>query len=91
MALLNYMDDLVLTGNSPEQCHIFKTYLQNYFKLKDLGSLKYFLGIKVFQSVKGVFLCQRKYALDILTEGGMLGAKLASFPMEQNHKLSYDM
>ena len=47
MALLIYMDDLVLTGNNPTVCAQFKQYLNNCFKIEDLGPLKYFLGIKV--------------------------------------------
>ena len=90
LALLIYVDDLVLAGNRPEHCHQFKSYLQQCFKLKDLGALKYFIGIEVARSPKGLFLCQPKYTLDILTETGMLGAKTSSFPMEQNHKLSAD-
>jgi len=61
----------------------FKSYLHNRFKRKDLGPLKYFLGIEVVRSPKELFLCQRKYTLDILTKTGLLGAKPASFPMEQ--------
>jgi len=88
LALLIYVDDLVLTGNNAKQCQAFKAYLQTCFKLKDLGLSKYFLGIEVAGSVKGLFLCQRKYALDILIETSMLGARQALFPMEQNHKFS---
>jgi len=58
------------------------------FKLKDLGSLKYFLGIDVVRSAKGLFLCQWKYTLDILSEAGMLGSKPALFPMKQRLNLS---
>lgn len=37
---------------------------------------------------EGIFLCQRKYTLDIISETGLLGAKPATFPMEQNHQLA---
>ncbi|XP_021766281.1 uncharacterized protein LOC110730767 [Chenopodium quinoa] len=56
--------------------------------MKDLGVLKYFLGLEVARSKQGIYICQRKYALDIISETGLLGAKPADFPMEQNHKLA---
>ncbi|XP_021815544.1 uncharacterized protein LOC110758063 [Prunus avium] len=55
--------------------------------MKDLGDLKYFLGIEVARSTTGIFLSQRKYILDLLTETGMLGCKPADTPIEMNHKL----
>jgi len=90
LALLVYVDDMMLTGNSSSHCEAFKVYLNDCFKLKDLGALKYFLGIEVARSSKGLFLCQWKYTLDILTETGLLGAKPSFFPMEQKLRLSAD-
>ena len=55
--------------------------------MKDLGQLKYFLGIEVARSKHGVLLSKRKYVLDLLTETGMLDCKPVETPMEMNHKL----
>lgn len=66
LALLIYADDLLLAGNNHDHFHLFKGYLHRCFKLKDLGPLKYFLGIEVAGSLAGLFLCQHEYALDIL-------------------------
>ena len=56
--------------------------------IKDLGPLKYFLGINVAKGPQGLFLCQRKYAFEMIDECGLLGAKLVEFPMKQNHHLA---
>ncbi|GJZ01314.1 retrovirus-related pol polyprotein from transposon TNT 1-94 [Tanacetum coccineum] len=85
--VLVYVDDLIVSGNDHEAITQFKTYLSNYFHMKDLGNVKYFLGIEVARAKEGIFLCQRKYALDIIFEVGLLGAKPAKIPMEQNHRL----
>jgi hypothetical protein len=58
--------------------------------MKDFGELSYFFDIKVIQTPKGIWLLQRQYALNKLTECGMTGCKPISIPLEQNVKLSVD-
>ena len=83
--LLAYVDDLIISGSSPADIKLLKDYLSVCFHMKDLGFLKYFLGIEVARSATGFYLCQRKYATDIVTEMGLLGCKPAGSPMDQNH------
>jgi len=58
------------------------------FEIKDLGSLKYFLGMEVARSKKGIAVSQRKYVLDLLQETGMSGGRPVDTPMDPNVKLS---
>ena len=88
MALLVYVDDILLTSNNTQASKTFKEYLHVYFSIKDFGGLKYFHGIAVARGPDGMFLCQRKYALEIIDECGLLGAKPVDFPLEENHKLA---
>ena len=67
-----------------------KKQLATKFEIKDLGSLKFFLGIELARSKHGIFISQRKYVLDLLKETGMLGSKACDTPMEQNQKLGDD-
>ncbi|KAM2779553.1 hypothetical protein COP1_014811 [Malus domestica] len=55
--------------------------------MKSLGDLKYFLGVEVACSSKGIFLSQRNYVLDLLKETGMLGCKLVNSPIVEKHHL----
>ena len=43
--------------------------------------LRYFLGIEVMRNKHGIFLSQRKYVFDLLSETGNLGVKPCSSPM----------
>ncbi|XP_058068521.1 uncharacterized mitochondrial protein AtMg00810-like [Magnolia sinica] len=86
--VLVYVDDILIAGNDISQIELFKKILSTHFKTKDFGSLKYFLGLEVAHSPKDIFLNQRKYALNILSDSGQLGARTALFPMEQHLKLN---
>lgn len=67
-----------------------KITLSQAFQIKDLGPLKYFLGLEIARSNKGISVCQRKYALDVLNDAGYLGCKPVSTPMDPTIQLSQD-
>ncbi|GJX29981.1 ribonuclease H-like domain-containing protein [Tanacetum coccineum] len=81
LALLVYVDDIIITGNNVAEIENFKVFLKSMFMIKDLGKLKYFLGIKVLDTDKGICLNQRKYVLDLLSEYGMLSCKPIDTPL----------
>ncbi|KAJ9538691.1 hypothetical protein OSB04_031424 [Centaurea solstitialis] len=81
VAVLVYVDDIILAGPSQNLIDEVKIQLSNTFKLKDLGDLKYFLGLEVARSKRGIFVSQRHYALQLLEDMGLLAAKPANTPM----------
>ncbi|MDV3143949.1 MAG: reverse transcriptase domain-containing protein, partial [Candidatus Phytoplasma australasiaticum] len=86
--VLVYVDDLLITGNDYKLIQETKGVLHHYFKIKDLGELKYFLGIEFSRSAQGIFMSQRKYALELVSEAGLAGVKPATTPLECNMKLT---
>lgn len=66
--LLVYVDDIIISGNNQAKIDSLKTYLQSNFKLKDLGNLKFFLGIEYARNSKEICINQRKYAMDIISD-----------------------
>ncbi|KAL4336331.1 hypothetical protein GQ457_07G001260 [Hibiscus cannabinus] len=88
IALIIYVDDVVLASPSAYAITEIKIFLHDSFKIKDLGSLKFFLGFEVARSLKGINLCQRKYTLDLLKDYGFLHSKPASTSIVPNKKLS---
>ena len=81
-ALLVYVDDSVLSGNDLSVLSSITKLLDDTFKSKDLGNLKYFLGFEVARGTSGINICQRKYALDLLTNTDMLHCKPVSTPFD---------
>jgi transposase InsO family protein len=86
--LLLYVDDIVLTGNTPSCLDQLIQQLSTVFDLKDLGPLHYFLGLQVTRSSSGLFLNQAKYATDLLKKHHMLDSKPAKSPSCPNTRLS---
>jgi hypothetical protein len=88
--LVVYVDDIVVTGSDENGIKRLKEFLASQFQTKDLGPLKYFLGIEVSRNQKGICLSQRKYCLDILHDSGMIDAKPCEAPMIPSVKLKAD-
>ncbi|CAN0910966.1 Retrovirus-related Pol polyprotein from transposon TNT 1-94 [Linum grandiflorum] len=86
--LIVYVDDIIITGNDTEEIRRLKCKLSTEFELKDLGEMKYFLGMEVARSSKGIAISQRKYVLDLLAETGLIGCKPADTPMQTNLQFS---
>ena len=77
----------------PNATDIFevKTFLHSKFKLKDLGPLKYFLGLEIARSPTGIVVCQRQYTLQLLEDFGFLDSKPKSTPMNPRNSLQADI
>lgn len=88
IAGLVYVDDIIIASTSDKAADQLTNDLRKLFKLRDLGSLKYFLGLEIARNSKGISLCQRKYALEILSSTGMLACKPSPTPMVPNLKMS---
>ena len=67
---------------------LWKTFLKHNSRSRSLGELKYFLGLEIARSSKGIHICQRKYVLEIIEETGLCGCKPIIILIEQNHQLS---
>jgi len=61
-----YVDDLLVIGSNELLVEEFKQEMMNVFEMIDLGLMTYFLGMEVKQSQNEVFICQKKYAKEIL-------------------------
>ena len=82
------MDDIILTRDDLVEMERLKKSLASSFEIKDLGTLRYFLGMEVARSRKGLVVSQHKYVLDLLKETRMSGCRPADTPMDPNHKLA---
>ena len=66
-AILIYVDDVLIASTDPQAIVQLKADLSKAFKLKDLGTLKYFLGLEIARAAAGICVSQRKYVLDLLS------------------------
>ncbi|XP_039060658.1 uncharacterized mitochondrial protein AtMg00810-like [Hibiscus syriacus] len=86
--LIVSVDDIIITGDDLVEIKKLKTLLAKEFETKDLGTLRYFLGMEVARSREGIVINQRKYILYLHSETGMTNCKPSETPIEVNLKLS---
>ena len=87
IVVLLYIDDLFVTGNNPSMIDKFKAEMMKVFEtLTDLGEMSYFLGMEVQQNQRGIFICQQKYAKEILKKFKMEERKSMTTSMNLKEK-----
>lgn len=86
--VLVYVDDLLITSNSNAMIDELKQFLKKTFKMRDLVLLRYFSGVGISITGKGVVLNQHKYNLELITETGLSGSKQSKTLMKTNVKFT---
>ncbi|XP_074328123.1 uncharacterized protein LOC141666036 [Apium graveolens] len=89
--MMIYVDDMLLIGNNVKLLDEVIQFLTTQFKIKDLGFIHYFLGLELHRSIRGIFVNQHKYIMDIVKGCGLLDARVPCIPMDQYHTLLDDV
>ncbi|XP_019163279.1 PREDICTED: uncharacterized protein LOC109159655 [Ipomoea nil] len=86
--LLVYVDDIIMLGNAPSLVHTLLGKLAATFKIRDLGTPTFFLGIETLSVPGGLVLSQRRYMRDILQRAGMTECKTLATPASVSQPVS---
>ncbi|EOY19086.1 Cysteine-rich RLK (RECEPTOR-like protein kinase) 8, putative [Theobroma cacao] len=85
-----YVDDIVFCVTNEALCKNFAKEMQGEFDMSMMGELKYFLGLQIKQSEKGIFINQERYIQDMLKKFDMLKLKPICTLMSPSTKLDAD-
>lgn len=83
-----YVDDLIFTGNCEKMINNFKESMKRNFDMTDLGKMRYFLGVEILQREEGIYICQRKFAKEVLERFEMSTCNGVNNPIVPGVKLS---
>ncbi|KAL4342366.1 hypothetical protein GQ457_08G025750 [Hibiscus cannabinus] len=85
-----YVDDLLVTGTRLQLIKKFKDEMKEVFEMTYLGEMTFFLGMQIRQKQNEIFVCQQKYAKEVLKKFNMEACKSIATPMNQKEKFSKD-
>jgi hypothetical protein len=85
-----YVDDLIFTGDDENMLSKFKSFMMREFDMSDLGKIQFFLGIEVLQGLDSIYICQKKYALEVLKRFGMMKSNSVNNPIVPGCKVNKD-
>ena len=86
-----YVDDLIYIGDDEKMMSSFKCSMMQVFEMTNLGKMNFFLNIELLQQPNGIFIYQRKYALEVLKRFGMLKSHEVNSLIVPGSKLSKDV
>ncbi|GJU81039.1 retrovirus-related pol polyprotein from transposon TNT 1-94 [Tanacetum coccineum] len=76
-----YVDDIIFGSTNPDFSKRFANLMKNNFEMSMMGELKFFLGLQVHQSPRGIFISQSQYAIELLKKHGLDECVSMSTPM----------
>ncbi|GKC69846.1 retrovirus-related pol polyprotein from transposon TNT 1-94 [Tanacetum coccineum] len=76
-----YVDDIIFGSTNPYFSKRFANLMKNNFEISMMGKLKFFLGLQVYQSPRGIFISQSQYAIELLKKHGLDECVSISTPM----------
>ncbi|GKA55943.1 retrovirus-related pol polyprotein from transposon TNT 1-94 [Tanacetum coccineum] len=85
-----YVDDIIFASTDPILCETFSKIMCSKFKMSMMGKILFFLGLQIFESPKGIFLNQYKYALEMIKKYGMETSDPVDTPMVEKSILDED-
>nr|GFB26740.1 retrovirus-related Pol polyprotein from transposon TNT 1-94 [Tanacetum cinerariifolium] len=80
-----YVDDIIFGSTNPNLSKQFEKLMHSKFEMSMMGELKFFLGIQIHQSPRGIFINQAKYAQEILIKHDMTSCDSVGTPMATKH------
>nr|GEW79958.1 hypothetical protein [Tanacetum cinerariifolium] len=85
-----YVDDIIFAASTPELCNLFAKIMCSKFKMSMMGKISFFLGLQIFQSPRGIFINQSKYALESLKKYDFESCDPVDTPTVEKSKLYED-
>ncbi|GKC23143.1 retrovirus-related pol polyprotein from transposon TNT 1-94 [Tanacetum coccineum] len=80
-----YVDEIIFGSTNPKLSKRFEKLMHNKFEISMMRELKFFLGIQIHQSPRGIFINQDKYAQEILIKHGMTSCDSIGTPIATKH------
>ncbi|GJX94560.1 retrovirus-related pol polyprotein from transposon TNT 1-94 [Tanacetum coccineum] len=86
-----YVDDIIFGSTNHKYSKRFEKLMHSRFEMSLMGEMKFFLGLQIHQSPKGIFINQAKYALEILKKHNMDNCHSIGTPLATKPKLDVDL
>ncbi|GJU03443.1 retrovirus-related pol polyprotein from transposon TNT 1-94 [Tanacetum coccineum] len=86
-----YVDDIIFAFSGLALYDVFANIMSSKFKLSMIGKMYFFLGLRISQSPRGIFINQSKYALEIIKKYGMESSDSVETPIMDRTKLDEDL
>ncbi|GJW09601.1 retrovirus-related pol polyprotein from transposon TNT 1-94 [Tanacetum coccineum] len=86
-----YVDDIIFGSTNPKFSNRFEKLMHSRFEMSSMGEMKFFLGLQIHQSLRGIFINQAKYALEIFKKQGMVKCDTVGTPMATKPKFDAEL